>query len=187
VITMGEAAKGLYGAWRLARGDPGGLAYFDTGIDGFWRSFNAAFFALPGFAALVLLAVADYPGEVNLPGVLLVETIAYVIDWFAFPLAAVYVCQWLGKRDAYFRLIVALNWAKVIEAAVMVPGALLASLAPGGVLTLIPIAIFVGVLFYHWYVIRVSLNTGAGEAIMVTVINLTISLITALWARTLLF
>ena len=187
MITMGEAAKGLYGAWRLARGDPGGLAYFDTGIDGFWRSFNAAFFALPGFAALVLLAVADYPGEVNLPGVLLVETIAYAIDWFAFPLAAIYVCQWLGKRDAYFRLIVALNWAKVIEAAVMVPGALLASLAPGGVLTLIPIAIFVGVLFYHWYVIRVSLNTGAGEAIMVTVINLTISLITALWARTLLF
>jgi hypothetical protein len=55
------------------------------------------------------------------------------------------------------------------------------------VLALVPIAIFVAVLFYHWYVIRVSLSTGAGEAIMITVINLAISLITSLWARTLLF
>lgn len=187
MIGAAEAAKGIYGAWRLAHGDRSGLAHFDTSIEGFWRSFAAAIVALPAYAVLVGLATADYPGEIHWGGVVLVEGIAYALDWFAFPLAAVYLCRWLDRRGRYTRLIVALNWAKVIEAALMVPAALVGSLAPGGVLAAVPVVLFVALLVYHWFVTRVALDVGAGEAALVTLINLTLSVIIAFWSRSLLF
>lgn len=186
MVSVGEAAKGIYGAWRLAHGDRAGLGWFDTSWDGYWRSFGAAVVALPAFLALVGLSVADYPGGVHWPGVIAVEAIAYLIDWFAFPLAAVYLCDWMGKRDQYRRLIVALNWAKVIEAAVMVPAALVASLVPGGVLAVVPIVILIAIVVYHWWVTKVALGANGGEAAMLTLINLMIGIITSLWARSLL-
>lgn len=186
MISGIEAAKGVYGAWRLAHADRTGLAYFDTSVAGFWRSFGAMIVALPAYAALVGLGIAGYDGEVNYPGVLLVESIAYVIDWFAFPLAALYVSQWLGKRHNYIRLVVALNWARVLEAALMVPATLVATMAPSGPLAFIPVAAFVAILAYHWWVIRASLDVSGPEAALVTLINLTIGVITALWARSLL-
>lgn len=186
MVSVGEAAKGIYGAWRLAHGDRGGLAWFDTSMTGYWKSFGAAIVALPAYVALVGLAIANWPGEVHLPGILLVQAIAYVIDWFAFPLAAIYICDSLGKGQHYTRLIVALNWAKVIEVAIMLPAALVATLAGGTVLALIPAVIMGLVVVYHWYVTRVTLGASIGEAVMVTVINLTIAIITSMWARSLL-
>jgi hypothetical protein len=186
VVSVGEAAKGIYGAWRLAHGDRSGLAWFDTSMEGFWKSFGAAIVTLPAYAALVGLAIANWPGEVNLPGIILVQVIAYVIDWFAFPLAAIYICDTMGKAPHYTRLIVALNWAKVVEVAVMLPAALVASLAGESALALIPAVILVLVVGYHWFVTRVALDASIGEAVMVTVINLTIAVITSMWARSLL-
>ncbi len=57
MITFHEAARSLYGAYRLARFDPSGMAYMDTSVRGFWNSFYAAVATLPFF--LVLLVV-DY-------------------------------------------------------------------------------------------------------------------------------
>lgn len=187
MISTLEATKGIYGAWRLAHGDRTGLTYFDSSIDGFWRSFGAAIVALPAYIALVLLGIASEQGPVNYGGVFLVEAIAYIIDWFAFPLAAVYVTEWMDKRDRYTRLIVALNWARVLEAAVMLPAVLVATIVPNGPFAFIPVAMFVAILVYHWWVIRTSMDVSGAEAALVTVINLIIGIITALWARSLLF
>lgn len=187
MISALDAAKGLYGAWRLAHGDRTGLSYFDTSVDGFWRSFGAAIVALPAYVGLVALSIAGHEGEVNYPGVAMVEAVAYTIDWFAFPLAAIYVAQWMGKRHNYIRLVVALNWARVLEATAMLPAMLVATFAPTGALALIPVAMFIAILTYHWWVIRVSLDVGGAEAALVTLVNLTIGVIIALWARTLLF
>ncbi len=187
MTSVGEAGRGIFGAWRLLHGDRSGLRWFDTSITGYWRSFAAAIVALPAYVALVGLSAADYPGEIQWSGLIAVEAIAYLIDWFAFPLAAVYICNWMGKGAEYTRLIVALNWAKVIEVAVMVPTALVASLAPGGVLAMIPVAIFIAILVYHWWVTKVALGAATGEAVMVTLINVMIGIITSLWARSLLF
>lgn len=187
MISVEEAARGIYGAWRLAHGDRSGLSCFDATHDGFWRSFGAAIVALPAYAALVALGIADYDGEVNWPGVALVESIAYVIDWFAFPLAAVYICRRLGKEARYVLLIVALNWAKVIVAILMLPATIVASMAANSIFAIIPIAVFAGVLVYIWHVTRVALDASAGEAIMVTLANLTLGVVVSLWARSLLF
>lgn len=187
MISAIEAARGVYGAWRLAHGDRGGLAYFDSSMDGYWRSFGAAIVALPAYAVLVGLAMVREPGEINIPGVMLIEAIAYTMDWFAFPLAAVYLARTMGKEHTYARLIVALNWARVVEAAVMVPAALVATLAGQGPLAFIPIVIFVGIMVYHWWVTRVALDVTPIEAVMVVVVNLGIGVAIALWAHALLY
>lgn len=181
-----EAARGIYGAWRLGHGDASGFSFFDTSIAGFWRSFFAMMVALPAYAALVAVGMANLEGEINWQGIVVVEAIAYVIDWFAFPLAAIYVCQWLNKSERYTRLIVALNWAKVLIAIIMLPATVIAAQAPGSVLALIPVAIFVGVLAYVWNVTRMALGANWGEAMMVTMVNLTLGVIVSLWARSLL-
>ena len=46
MITAREVSYGLFGAWRLAHLDRRGMEYFDTSIDGFWRSFWAAAWAM---------------------------------------------------------------------------------------------------------------------------------------------
>ena len=188
MISTIDAAKGVYGAWRLAHGDRSGLAFFDSSLDGFWRSFGAAIVALPAYAVLVGLSIAEQPGDVDYGGTALVELIAYTMDWFAFPLAAVYLTRAMGKGGNYTRLIVALNWARVVEAAVMVPAALVASLADGeGPLAVVPIVVFLGILVYHWWVTRVALDVTGVEAMLVLLVNLSIGVAIALWARSLLF
>ena len=42
IPTTREIVFGLYGAWRLAHLDRGGLGYFDASVEGFWKSFFAA-------------------------------------------------------------------------------------------------------------------------------------------------
>lgn len=187
MISVDEAARGIYGAWRLAHTDRSGLAFFDATRAGFWRSFGAAIVALPAYGALVALGIANHEGPINWASLVLVEAIAYVIDWFAFPLAAVYICRWLGKEANYFLLIVALNWAKVIVAIVMLPATLVTSLTVGSLLAIIPIAVFAAVLAYIWYVTRAALGGTGGEAMLVTFANLALGIAVSLWARSLLF
>lgn len=187
MISAAEAARGIYGAWRLAHGDRSGLSWFDASLAGFWRSFGAAIVALPAYAALSALAAADYPGDVDWGGVVLVEGIAYVIDWFAYPLAAFYLCRWIGRGGRFLLFIVALNWAKVIIAVVMLPAAVVANVVPGGIGAFLPVLVLAGVLFYVWHVTRVALDTGAGEAVLLTLANVAIGVATSLWARALLF
>ena len=55
MLSAREAAASLYGAYRLARQDAGGLDYFDTSLEGFWRSFYAAAFIAQPFALLLAL------------------------------------------------------------------------------------------------------------------------------------
>src|ERR1700693_2142639 len=109
-----EAMVALTGTLRLARGDRGGLACFNATEEGFWRSFRAAMLCYPLY--LILLAfpleigaeVADHPWEY-----FVVETIRFVIAWTAFPLLALPLTDWLGRRDRYFLFMTAYNWCQV--------------------------------------------------------------------------
>src|SRR5690606_8518675 len=85
MISSAEIAVSMRGAVRLALRDPAGLAFFDTSIAGFWRSFMAAVLALPAYALLLAARDESAGPPLDDPGVLLVEGIAYVIGWFAFP------------------------------------------------------------------------------------------------------
>ena len=55
MVTSREVVAALYGAYRLARFDPSGLALFDATIAGFSRSFFAAVLVAPVYLVLLLI------------------------------------------------------------------------------------------------------------------------------------
>src|SRR5438067_10967562 len=93
-----EVQLAVGGALRLACGDRRGLGFFDASIDGFWRSFRAAAICYPLYLFLLSSRVtAAQWAAAGVPTVVVVETIAYVISWVAFPLLILQLAHWLGR------------------------------------------------------------------------------------------
>jgi hypothetical protein len=155
MIASGEVATALTGAWRLARLDARGLALFDATPDGFWKSFAAACIALPGDAIIYMLARSRL--EAPLWREVAIGLIVYAISWVAFPLAMAGICELIDRRARYIGFIVAANWGKVLQTALMTPLALL-SLYGGSAALLLYFAGFVAVLAYGWYIARTALQ-----------------------------
>jgi hypothetical protein len=166
-----EIIRSIFGAYQLARMDRSGMAQFDLSVDGFWRSFFAAVIVAPGYALLVSQELAARPEELNLLWAFVVETLAYAIGWAAFPVVAIGLAQVLGLSRNYAAMIIAPNWAAVIQMAAFLAaiglGFLLPSLA-GVAVTLTTGAI----LFYQWFVIRTALGCSAGIAVALVLIDL---------------
>src|SRR5262245_44712329 len=114
MLDLMGAARGIAGAWRLARLDPGGFRYFDLSEEGFWKSFQAALVAAPLFIVLILLRTEDHPLSADPLRAIFIEAIGYVVGWTAYPLAAWYLASALGKGQRYIAYIIAYNWANVI-------------------------------------------------------------------------
>src|SRR5690606_28113057 len=133
----GEVLSGLFGAYRLAWFDPSGMAHFNLTVVGFWRSFFAAVWVAPAYAILVGMQLAAETEEFNLALVFLVEAIAYVLAWAAFPLAAVVLTRLLGLDRNYVALIVAVNWTAVLQTGAFLAVVLLALVLPQGLGTLV--------------------------------------------------
>jgi hypothetical protein len=160
MITAREVSYGLFGAWRLAHLDPRGMQYFDTSIEGFWRSFWAAALMAPLYALLVVLQISQREFDWDPLRVILVETIGYTIAWTAFPLVTWYLLAALGAQQRFVAYIVAYNWANVIQMAVMLPVAALQAAdglpAPAG--GFIFIAALAAVLYYQYFIAHTALG-----------------------------
>jgi hypothetical protein len=169
--TWAELRWALIGCLRLARGDRGGLAYFDRTLDGFWRSFLSAFLSYPLF--LVLLTMRVSLAEWNDAGgllIILVETIGYVISWVAFPLVMLPVSRWIGREQRYFDFMVPYNWCQLPQSVLFVLVGLESE--TGTFSDPIEIAAAAGVLVYEWYIARVALDTSGSAAILVVLVDL---------------
>jgi hypothetical protein len=166
MITAREASYGLFGAWRLAHLDPRGMDYFDKTVEGFWRSFWAAGLSAPLVILILVLRYANARGDLDPLRFVLVETIGYAIMWTAYPLAAWYLLQALGRSNRYVGYIVAYNWANVIQIAVSVPiAALIATEAlPSALLSVVWLGILAALLFYQYFVARIALEVDVAVA-----------------------
>ncbi len=169
MITAREATFALYGAYRLARVDPRGLDYFDATIEGFWRSFYAALLVAPAYVILLALAFGDHPVTAGPARLVLVEGIAYVISWTAFPLAMVRFARRLDRSHHYIRYIVARNWAGVLEMAVLLPAVAIAASGPAA--EALPLLVIIAILLYEWYVARTALEITGGQAAAVVALS----------------
>jgi hypothetical protein len=176
-----EAWLALTGALRLARGDPGGLAYFDASEHGFWRSFRAGVLCYPFYLILLAfplqLQVGDTPVELDLGRYFLVETIHYVISWVAFPLLMLPVVDWMQRGHRFFGFMVAYNWCQVPQTVVFAVVALaggIGLLSANGVVTADLIAGFAA-LVYEWYVSRVALAVSRPKAMLVILVDLVLA------------
>jgi hypothetical protein len=170
-----EVQLAVGGALRLARGDPRGLDFFDTSIDGFWRSFRAALIGYPFFLILLAFRVsAAHWEESGVARILAIETIGYAISWVAFPLLVLPLTRWLGREDRLLTFMVAYNWSQVPQTALFViVGADAASgLLPAGVTQIADFAAAVAVLLYEWYIARVALAVSASQAVSVVLLDL---------------
>lgn len=180
VTTWSEVRWALVGCLRLARGDRGGLAYFDRSLDGFWRSFLSAFLSYPFFLILLTMRVslADWNAVGGLP-IVLIETIGYVISWVAFPLVMLSVLRRIGREDRFFDFMVPYNWCQLPQSILFV---LIGLQSETGALSdpisrTIEIAAGIAVLVYEWYIARVALETSATAATMVVLVDLVLGML----------
>ncbi len=173
-----DIVYGIYGALRLARLDSGAMSYFERTPAGFWKSFFAAVIVAPGFAIIIAyeLGQAEIELEAGALRVLLVETLAYVLGWVAFPVLVHQICEATGRRDAYIGYIVAFNWSKVIQMAVLLPSiGLIALGAPNGDGGwLLRLAVSFLILFYEWFITRTALSVTAMGAVGFVVLDFVI-------------
>lgn len=179
IPAAAETARGLYGAWRLLRGDPGGLAGFDDSAEGVWKSFFAAVLSAPGYGLLLALHLGRNPPEADAASVLAIHLLAYVISWTAFPLAAYYFARGLDREARWTGFVVALNWSKVWQLAIYLPPAVLAGavIPDPAVAGLVSLAGVIAVLVYQWYVTRSALDIPGPTAAGLTAVDLLLGLL----------
>lgn len=138
--TLSEAAVALWAAGRLLRFDPNAWRSFDDSPETFWKSFWAALPVLPFYVLMLALHFASLapdgqPLRAGWLELLLVEGLAYVISWTAFPVVLFHLASALGKPQRFVPLVAALNWLNVPLALVGTLAVLVAELGLLGFLS----------------------------------------------------
>jgi hypothetical protein len=178
-ISARDIMAALYGATRLAQGDRSGIQFFGDTVEAFWKSFWAAAILAPAYALLVIIHLSDAPVTSSLVRVTVVELVAYVALWAAFPLAMHYVTEAIDREEHYIRYIVANNWASVLQLMLQlfVASFLALDLLPHGVADALSLATYAAILVYQWFVARVGLELGSVGAAGIVLLDFVISLI----------
>ena len=186
MLTLAEIGPALYGAWRLAHLDPDGMRYFDSSVTGFWRSFRVAVLAAPLWIIILAVSLTPLPATGGWFRVVVAETIGYVIQWVAFPLAAFYLTSLTDRRREYFVFITALNWASLIQLGVQMPADVLANvpLMPADLGTILIWGAQLAALVYEWFITRTALRLSGFGAVGFVVVDYLIGSVVnsiALW------
>jgi hypothetical protein len=170
-----EVQTAVVGTLRLAVGDRRGLGLFDTSIDGFWRSFRAGVICYPLYLLLVGFRVKAAQWEASgVAPILIVETIAYVITWVAFPLLILPVARQLRRDDRFLAFMVAYNWSQIPQTVVVVLVVLdgATGLLPASEASFAGLLAIIATLVYEWYIARVALAVTGAQAALVVIIDL---------------
>ncbi len=174
-----EAFNSLYGAYRLARFDAGGMAYFETTVGGFWRSFAAAALVAPLYAMMLVQSFAAG----HLPGhplrVALIEAIAYVIGWVVFPLVMAWLVKVFEREERYIGYIVAYNWAAVLQNGLFLPLVMATETGgtPGDPAQALVMVALVMIMVYDWFIARTALDIPASTAAGLVILDLVLGLL----------
>ena len=95
----------------------------------------------------------------------------------AFPIAAILLTRLLGLARFYVPLVVATNWAAVIQIAVFIAAVVLARLLGEGAGALLMLAVTILLVAYQWFVIRTALDTTGANAFGLLAVDLLLSAI----------
>jgi hypothetical protein len=173
-----EVQMAVVGTLRLAIGDRRGLGLFDTSIDGFWRSFRAGVICYPLYLLLVAFRVPAAQWDASgVAPILIVETIAYVISWAAFPLLILPVARQFRRDDRFLAFMVAYNWSQIPQTVlvllVLLDGA--TGMLPPSEASFAGLLAVIATLVYEWYIARVALAVTGAQATLVVIIDLFLS------------
>jgi len=183
-----EILRSLYGAYRLARADAGGMTFFNISVKGFWRSFFAAVIIAPLY--ILLLYMRFDAGEVGatVPRYVSVEVISYVIAWTAFPVVMLSVVRFLEREKKYLAYIIAYNWAAVLQNGLYIP---LAMLSVNGMLSeetasSLSFVILSLILVYTWFITKTALELPTGSVIAIVALDLVLGVFISVTAESIL-
>lgn len=187
MVTMRELSVALYGVWRFATLDRTAVQFFDNTPDAFWKSFNAAWLALPAYALLVLISFTQHPVEAGPIRILSIEVISYVIGWVLFPLVIIAFTDITRSTQKYFRFIAAWNWAIVPQAYffLCVSAFSASGTVPDNLGGLISLVATLPIFFYQGFIAKTSLDVTVPIAVMVVVIDLAIAIGLSMISRSL--
>ncbi|MFQ5974584.1 MAG: hypothetical protein ACE5Q3_19850 [Alphaproteobacteria bacterium] len=176
MITTRDIAYGLFGAWRLAHRDKGGMSYIDTSVEGYWKSFFAGAIVLPGFVMIEMLRATVSPEAAptaSFSSVALAFLVAYVCRWIAFPFVMLFVAETIDRSERYIGYIVAFNWAKVIQIAILLPVSALVAVTEAAPFSRIALAgVWFAILAYLWYIARTALDVSGVIAVGLVALEL---------------
>ncbi len=181
MVTAVEVARSAYGAYRLARLDPNGMALFNASREGAVNSFAVAAILLPFH--LVFLSIHWTGAEAAVGRIAVVEAIAYVIGWTAFPVLALPVLRLIGRYDRLYGFLSAYNWSHLVQMAIVFPVFLLMTgSAIGPATALLGLLARIAVLVYEGYVIKTALGIGGGQAAGLVLLDLGVGLMLNGWS-----
>jgi len=175
MITAAEIARGVQGAWRLARLDPGGMDEFDKTVEGFWRSFWAAGVLAPVYLFMMSMDFTTIDDQSSPVRFVAIETIALVIAWVAFPLLMFHVTKLIDREANYIGYVVAYNWSHLIQMLIILPVQVLSPIGPsgeiaGGAAFLLLVATIM-ILFYVGYIAKTALKISGPMAAGIVAID----------------
>ena len=174
-----EVAQALYGTWRFARLDRSAMRFFDLSHRGVWRSFWAAALCYPLYIVLLLQRPdADAVAQSGLLQILVVETIAFVVGWAAFPLIVLGFCRWIGREEQGFDFIAIYNWSQVLMNVLFVLAAVVFKpLMPDELGQDVDLIVGAAVLAYEWFIALVAIGGGGWIAAVVVLIDVMLDII----------
>jgi hypothetical protein len=177
MVPMEEAVRSIFGAYRLARLDSRGITLFNGTREGAINSFWAAGLLLPFYAILIAFKWAGE--EVALGQLMIVESLAYVIAWTAFPVLMIPVAKALNREERYFGFVAAYNWTQVVQMiAVIVPVLLISGrVLPMEIGSVLLFVAHLLVLIYEGWVIKLALSVGGLEAAGLVLLDLMVGLL----------
>lgn len=173
-ITAREIVRSVYGAYRLARFDPGGLEMLDRTPAGALRSFWAAALVLPPYALLMVLRLPESVQDTPLWQLVTVEGLGYVVSIALFPLVMHHICGLLDRASRYPGFVSAYNWSATVQIAVYLPTSLLslADVLPDEVGAALVFGVTMAMLTYQWFITRTALNVNGFAAAALVLLDL---------------
>lgn len=165
-MTINEIASAVYGTYRLAKRDPGGLDYLDRSSEGAVKSFYAAVIVLPIHAVLTTASKWEFLQKAEIPTWFAFELVFYVIGWTLFPVLMITITRWIDRWNRFPDFLVAYNWSHIIILAAWLPLQFLrlTELVPMPVFHMLGLGLLVIVLYYRWFFFKVSLDITGGMA-----------------------
>lgn len=177
IATGPEIRRGLEGALAILRREPGAMASFDLSFEGFLRSFSAALLAFPAYLVLVLRGLLDEPPALAFPLLVLIETAGYLVGWLAFPLAAALVLRAMGESRRFVPLVVANNWAALLQIHFLLAVVLLAAALPEPTGAALATAATLAALAYQWLVVKTALEAPGRIAVGFVLLDVVVSIL----------
>lgn len=173
-LSVSEIVQSIKGVVRLARFDASGMAFLDTTPEGALRSFWVALLVLPPYALLIAVRDGGELTDLPLGYTLLVESLAYVVGWTAFPAVMHIVARLMDRADEYPAMVAAYNWSAVLQMVLQLP---LILLMLGGIVdddggigyAFVILAI---IMVYIWFILKTSLRINGIAAAGLVIIEL---------------